>query len=103
VKVHGDTHSGLHYASTMKSGLAVDDRVAISRGTSSPIASPVSGRRTAGPSFSARGLAEVHDDSRLLFCLPPRLQGAGGGGRRLRTRAAADLEPFEEFTSTGLN
>jgi len=79
----------------MKSGQAVDERVAISRGTCSPLPSPVHRRRTAGPFI--RGITAAYDDPRLLFSLPTQVQGAGGGGPRQRTRAGLDREPFDLF------
>lgn len=63
----------------MKSGLAVDERVAISRGTCSPHASPSRSRRPAGPFISTQ------------------TQGAGGGSIRRRTCARSAFDPG--FTS----
>ena len=87
------------YSAVMKSGLAVDDRVTISRGTSSPLASPVRGRRSAGPFFASLGMTAVYEDPHLLFSLPTQVQGAGGGGHRKRACAGLDQQPFELFSS----
>jgi hypothetical protein len=82
----------------MKSGQAVDERAAVSRGTCSPLASPVRRRRTAGPFVQA--MTAVYEDPRLLFVLPTEVQGAGSGGPRQRTRAGLDQEPLELFPPT---
>ena len=80
----------------MKSGQAVDERVAISRGISSPFASPAHRRRTAGPFI--RGMTVLYQDPHLVFSLPTQVQGAGSGGPRQRTRAGLDREPFDLFS-----
>jgi hypothetical protein len=70
--------------------------VTISRGTCSPFASPVR-RRPAGPFILTEAVGSVREDPRLLFCLPTRLDGAGGGRARLRTGAGTDFDPLREF------
>ncbi|HYS30348.1 MAG TPA: hypothetical protein VEQ12_12740 [Candidatus Limnocylindria bacterium] len=83
----------------MKSGQAVNERVAISRGNGSPFASSVR-RRTAVPFFVFRGMTAVYEDPYLLFCLPTQVAGAGGGGHRERTCTGLDEGPFEFFLPT---
>jgi hypothetical protein len=80
----------------MKSGQAVDERVAVSPARCSPCASPLHRRRTAGPLI--RGMTAVYEDPHLLFSLPTEVQGAGSGGPRQRTRAGLDREPFDLFS-----
>jgi len=84
----------------MKSGLAVDDHRTISRGTASPLASPVRGRRAAGLFFSFQGVPPVYEDPHLVFSLPTQVEGAGGGGHRQRTRGGLDQEPLDLFSPT---
>ena len=83
----------------MKSGQAVNEPVAISRGNCSPFASPIR-RRTARPFFVLRGMAAVYEDPDLLFSLPTQVAGAGGGGHRERTCAGLDEGSFEFFSPT---
>jgi hypothetical protein len=88
----------------MKSGQAVDERVAITRGRCSPLASPVLPRRPAGPFFVARGMTTVYEDPYLQFTLPTQVEGAGGGGHRQRTCAGLDQEPYDlVLPSSSLN
>lgn len=75
VRSPDDTGRERQYAASMKSGQAVDERVAISRGTCFPHASPCRSRRTAGQ-----------------FVIP-QAQGAGGGRIRRRIRLRWDFEP----------
>ncbi len=84
----------------MKSGQAVDERVAISRGSRSPFASPVRRRRTAGPFIVSQRMTAVYEDPQLLFSLPTQVEGAGGGGHRQRTCAGLAQEPFELISPT---
>ena len=83
----------------MKSGQAVNDRVAISRGSCSLFASPVRGR-TSGPFIAFRGMTALYEDPYLLFCLPTQVAGAGGGGHRERTCAGLEDGPFDFFSPT---
>jgi hypothetical protein len=86
----------------MKSGQAVDERVAVSPARCSPCASPLHRRRTAGPFIL--GMTAAYEDPHLLFSLPTHVQGAGSGGPRRRTRAGLDREPFDLFSpSSSLN